>query len=90
MSAVKPKRPAKLTEKEAILRGVERDPGIHPLWRDAMIAECQRPGRYSAARVARAVVEAIQLARDVAAAEEYTRAIKKGPRGRRPITPIIG
>ena len=73
MSAVKPKRPAKLTEKEAILRGVERNPGIHPLWRDAMIAECQRPGRYSAARVARGVYSTTPLDRRTALCEHERR-----------------
>jgi hypothetical protein len=82
----KPRKPPRLTEKQAIICGIERNPGIHPLWRDAMIQECSRPGRYSAVRVAAAVRQAIQLARDVAAAEEYSRAIKRGPRGRRPIT----
>lgn len=87
MTAVKTKRPPKkLTEKESILRGVMSSPGIDPRWRSAMIQECSRPGRYSAVRVALAVRAAIQLEREVAAGEEYARAIKRGTRSRRPLS----
>jgi hypothetical protein len=82
-------KPRKMTECQIIAAGVERS-NIHPLWKEAILHECSTAKRYSAVRVALAVQAAIQLARDVAASEEYSRAIRKGPRGRRPITPIIG
>jgi hypothetical protein len=83
MSAVATPR-RRLTEKEAILRGVLSSPGIHPRWRSAMIQECSRPGRYSAIRVAEAVRAQIDNERIAASAIEYAEAIKRGPRGRRP------
>jgi hypothetical protein len=74
----------RLTEKQAILRGIMSSPNVNPRWRSAIIAECQRSGRYSAVRVAEAVRAAIDHERIVASALEYSAAIRKGPRGRRP------
>jgi hypothetical protein len=88
MSAVVTRK-RKPSEKESIAAGVERSNASKP-WRSAILAECNKPGRYSYRRVAAAVQQAIQLRRDVAAALEYSAAIRKGPRGRRPITPTIG
>jgi hypothetical protein len=85
MSAVVTRKP-RMTEKQAILRGIMSNPNVHPRWRSAIIQECERPGRYSAIRVAEAVRAQIQLEREVAAALEYSAAVKRGPRGRRPIT----
>jgi hypothetical protein len=85
MSAVSIPR-KRLTEKEAILRGVMSSPNINPRWRSAMIAECQRPGRYSAVRVAEAVRAQIDHERMVASAIEFSAAVKRGPRGRRPLS----
>jgi hypothetical protein len=86
MSAVVTRKP-RMTEKEAILRGVMSNHRIDPRWRSAMIAECQRPGRYSAIRVAEPVRAQIENERAVAAAIEFSRAVKRGPRGRRPNPP---
>jgi hypothetical protein len=86
MSAVVTAKRKRMTEKEAILRGVMSSPRIFDArWRSAIIAECSRPGRYSAHRVALAVRAQIDHERIVASAYEYSRAVRRGPRGRRSI-----
>jgi hypothetical protein len=85
MTEAKTPRKRQPTECELIAAGVIRSNTPEP-WRSAMLNECATAKRYSAVRVALAVQAAIQLQRDVAAAEEYARAIKRGPRGRRPLS----
>jgi hypothetical protein len=85
MTVVAKKR-KRLTEKQAILRGIMSSPNVNPRWRSAIIAECQRPGRYSAVRVAEAVRAQIEHERIVASAFEYSATVRKGPRGRRPLS----
>jgi hypothetical protein len=82
MSAVKPRK--RMTECQAIAAGVERSKVPEP-WRSAMLAECASAKRYSAIRVAEAVRAQLESERIVASAIEYSAAIKRGPRGRRPI-----
>jgi hypothetical protein len=84
MSAVSTPRKRKPSEKEAIAAGVMRSNAPEP-WRSAILAECNKPGRYSAVRVALAVRAQIENDRIVASAIEFSAAIRKGPRGRRPI-----
>jgi hypothetical protein len=88
MSAVVTAKRRRPTEKEIIAAGIERSNAPEP-WRTCMLAECSRGGRYSSARVAAAVLAAVQLQREVDSALEYSAAIRKGPRGRRPITSAI-
>jgi hypothetical protein len=80
-----PRKPRKMTEKQIIAAGVERYGAPEP-WRSEILRECSRGGGYSSARVAAAVLAAVQLAREVASALEYSAAIRKGPRGRRPLS----
>jgi hypothetical protein len=87
VSAVATPRKRKPTEREIIASQAHLAPWP---WNEAMLHECQTASRYSCRRVAAAVREAIRLKREVDSALEYSAAIRKGPRGRRPIKPIIG
>jgi hypothetical protein len=89
MSAVATRRKRRLSEKEIIAAGIERSNAPEP-WRSCMLAECSRGGRYSAIRVALAVTAAIKLKREVDSALEYSAAVRRGPRGRRPSADNIG
>jgi hypothetical protein len=84
MSPVATPRKRKPTEREILAANANRFPWP---WNECVAHECATSKRYSSIRVALAVQAAIQLQRDVAAAEEYARAIRKGPRGRRSINP---
>jgi hypothetical protein len=84
MSDIKPRNQPRMTEKQTIAAGVERSNTPEP-WRSAILAECNKPGRYSTARVALAVRAQIENDSIVASsALEYSRAVRKGPRGCRP------
>jgi hypothetical protein len=73
--------PRKPTEREILASQAHLFPWP---WNECVAHECVTSKRYSAIRVALAVQAAIRLKREVASAIEYSRAIKKGPRGRRP------
>ena len=77
------KKPRKMTECQIIAAGVERSNTPEP-WRTAMLNECATARRYSAVRVALAVQQMLADKRAVDALIEYSRAVRRGPRGRRP------